>query len=110
MSKIHDSLLDAISSADENLFLVDFWSPSCGPCRQLMPVLENLAKELKGMMRFGKVNVAENFEIAQSMNIEVVPTIIIFEKEGNSIKIAERWNGVNLQQFVARLRELASKS
>lgn len=60
--------------------LVDFWAPWCGPCRMVAPVLDELAKEVDGKAKIGKVNVDEELELAQQFGIMSIPTMIIFEK------------------------------
>lgn len=65
--------------------LVDFWASWCGPCLMAGPVIEELAKEYKGKIKVGKLNVDENPKIAEKYGILSIPTVIIF-KEGKEIK------------------------
>ncbi len=58
--------------------VVDFYAPWCGPCKMLAPVLEQLAAQYEGRIRFGKLNVDEAGEIAARYNITGVPTLILF--------------------------------
>lgn len=64
--------------------LVDFWAEWCGPCRMVSPVIEDLANEYSGKLRFLKLNVDENQDIAAKYEIFSIPTLLIF-KNGNII-------------------------
>lgn len=60
--------------------LVDFFTPSCGPCKMLMPFLESLATE-HPEVTFVKVNVWSDMEEASKYNVRVVPTILFYNGE-----------------------------
>jgi len=59
--------------------LVDFWAEWCGPCKMLVPVLEELAGEYEGRIRFGKVDVEQNQQLAGQYNIMQIPTLLLFK-------------------------------
>lgn len=65
--------------------LVDFWAAWCGPCQLMGPIVEELAKELEGKYKIGKLNVDENRETASKYGIMSIPTLIIF-KDGKEAK------------------------
>ena len=65
--------------------LVDFWATWCGPCRMLAPVIEDLAKELDGTVKVGKVNIDEEMGLAIKYRVEVIPTLMLF-KNGELVK------------------------
>jgi thioredoxin 1 len=64
--------------------VVDFTAPWCGPCKMLGPIIEELAKELDGTVKIGKVNVDESPQIASKYGIISIPTIL-FVKNGSVI-------------------------
>lgn len=59
--------------------VIDFWAEWCGPCKILIPVVDELAKEMKGKIKFGKVNVDKESEIAQRFEVMSIPTLIFFK-------------------------------
>ncbi|MDR2757147.1 MAG: thioredoxin [Planctomycetaceae bacterium] len=65
--------------------LVDFWSPSCGPCRMLAPVLEELAKENAGDAKIAKINIEQFPQIGAQFGVEMLPTLLFFNK-GNVVE------------------------
>lgn len=59
--------------------LVDFWAEWCGPCKMLAPVLDELAGELAGKIRIGKVNVDDNQALAEQFHIRSIPTLLVIK-------------------------------
>lgn len=70
--------IDVINS-DIPVF-VDFWAEWCGPCRMVGPVVEELANDYDGKIKFVKVNVDEANELASKYNVFSIPTLAIFNK------------------------------
>jgi len=64
--------------------LVDFWAPWCGPCRQLSPIIDQIAQELNGAVEVVKCNVDENPETPSQFMVRGIPTLIIF-KDGKVV-------------------------
>jgi len=59
---------------------VDFWAEWCGPCRMVGPVVEELANDYDGKVKFVKVNVDEANELASKYNVFSIPTLILLNK------------------------------
>ena len=59
--------------------LVDFWADWCGPCRMLSPVVEQLSNQYAGKVKFGKVNVDEQPQLAMSYGVQSIPTLVLFK-------------------------------
>lgn len=78
--------------------LVDFWAPWCGPCRQITPMIEELASENSGAVKILKINIDDNPQTAQQYGVMSIPTLMIF-KNG---EISDRFVGV---QPKAKLQE-----
>ena len=74
--------------------LVDFYADWCGPCKMMAPVVEELAEELNGVAKVGKVNVDNNQDLAMQFNVMSIPTLIVF-KNGEVVK---RFVGVTDKQ------------
>lgn len=64
--------------------LVDFWAEWCGPCRQVGPILDEIAKEMGDKLTVAKVNIDQNPEAPQRFGVRGIPTMILF-KDGKPI-------------------------
>lgn len=73
--------------------LVDFYSPTCGPCRSMSPVIDNLAKKFFGRIIIAKLDTSRNHETPARYRIRGVPTLIIFK------------NGLVADQMVGAMAE-----
>ena len=60
--------------------VVDYWAPWCGPCKIMGPVIEKLAEEYKGKVKFCKVNVGENQQLAANVGVQSIPLLVLYNK------------------------------
>ena len=81
--------------------LVDLWAPWCGPCRLIAPVLDELASEMAGRVRFAKLNVDENAATAARFKANSIPALLVL-KDGREI---DRLVGVQPKAEIKRRLE-----
>ena len=76
--------------------LLDFWATWCGPCRMLSPIVDEIANEVEGKAKVGKINVDEQPDLAQQFGIMSIPTLV-FMKNG---EITAKEVGVRSKQVI----------
>jgi thioredoxin 2 len=74
-----DTFADIAEAADLPV-LVDLWAPWCGPCRQVSPVLAQLATELAGQVKLVKVNVDESPKLQQRFSVQAIPALLVLSR------------------------------
>ena len=74
-----DAAWDTDVLKSETPVLVDFWATWCGPCRQMTPIIDQLADEYQGKAKIGKLNVDENGQTAMRYQVRGIPTILMFK-------------------------------
>ncbi|MBQ4898095.1 thioredoxin [Paenibacillus sp. Marseille-P2973] len=79
------------NSIQKGVSLVDFWAPWCGPCKIQLPIVHELADELKEQATIATVNVDENTELAAQFGIQSIPALLVF-KDG---KLVDQMVGIN---------------
>ncbi len=84
-----DNFQDEVLSASGGV-LVDFWAPWCGPCRQIAPLIDQLAEQFSGKVKVGKLNIDDNPNVTNQYGIQSIPTLMLF-KDG---EVAERFMGM----------------
>jgi thioredoxin len=95
---------DQIVNAND-MVLVDFWAPWCGPCKGFAPVFE-AASEKHGDIVFAKVNTDEEQELAASFNIRSIPTLMFFREKVILYSQAGALPGSALEQVISKGKEL----
>jgi thioredoxin 1 len=77
--EVNDAGFEKVVLKSDVPVLVDFWAPWCGPCRMVSPVVEDLAQEYGGRVKFVKVNTDDNIETAVTYGIRSIPTLLVFK-------------------------------
>ena len=78
--------------------VVDFWAEWCMPCKMIAPVVDELSKDYKGKVKFAKVNVDDNTQLATDLHVMSIPLLVFF-KNGTEIT---RMVGANPKQAVQK--------
>lgn len=76
--QITDQNFDSEVVKSELPVLIDFFADWCGPCQMAGPIIDELAGEMAGKVKFGKVNVDQNQEIAGKFGVMSIPTVVVF--------------------------------
>ena len=77
---ISDSTFDAEVLKSDIPVFVDFWAPWCGPCKAMLPIVEELTEKYKGRVKVVKMNVDENTEVPGKYGVMSIPTFLILKK------------------------------
>lgn len=83
----------------EELALVQFWAPWCGPCKMQTPVLEGLQESYEGKIKFVKVNVDENQSLSSQFGIMSIPNMIVLDKG----KVVDNFIGFHQKEQVQEI-------
>jgi len=80
--------------------LVDFWATWCGPCKMIVPVIEELAKEYAGKIKIGKVNVDNCSQTATRYGVMSIPTLIFFKNGKVNEQVVGALNKAGLKKKI----------
>lgn len=81
---VSDQEFDTTVLGSKEPILVDFWAEWCGPCKQISPILDEIAGEMSGKLAVAKVNIDQNPESPQKYGVRGIPTMILF-KDGKPV-------------------------
>jgi thioredoxin 1 len=94
-----NSFRQEVLNADKPV-LLDFWAPWCGPCRMVVPIVDEIAAERPDVL-VGKVNIDEQFDLAREFDVTTIPTLVVL-KEG---KVVRRATGARPKAQILALLE-----
>ncbi len=94
------STFDETVQSSSTPIVVDFWAEWCGPCKQIAPILGEIASQTEGELTIAKLNVDEHPGIAQKFNVMSIPTLLVFQ-DGELKKrlVGAKSKGALLQEF-----------
>ena len=93
------------SEIADGVTFIDFWAPWCGPCQAMSSVVAEIATELAGKVKVGKINVDEEPELAQKFDVMSIPTFKIFK---NGKEITSIIGGTSKENLLAEIEKVSS--
>ncbi len=79
LTQVTDSSFETAVLKAEGVVLVDFWAEWCAPCKQIAPLLEDLADDMNGKLTVAKLNIDDNPDTPYKYGVRGIPTLILFK-------------------------------
>ena len=77
ITEVNDNNFDTEVTSSALPVFIDFWAPWCGPCRMIAPVVDELANEMNGKVKFTKVNIDDSPNVASRFGVMSIPTLLV---------------------------------
>ena len=87
----------------DGIVLIDFYADWCMPCVMMSPIIEDMSEKFSGKIKFAKVNIEDNNEIAQKFNVNSIPNFVIFK---NGKVVNQFVGGMDEESFEEKLNEV----
>jgi len=87
----------------EGVVLIDFYADWCMPCVMMGPIVDEMSEKFSGKVKFGKVNIEDNQEIARKFNVSSIPNFVVF-KDGEVVK--QFMGGMDEEEFEGKLKSV----
>ena len=97
-----DTFESEINKGEGGPILVDFWATWCGPCRMVAPILEEIATEMNGKARIGKLDIDQNPGTASQYGVMSIPTLLLFKNGQQVDKIIGAASKTQITEMIDR--------